>query len=342
LIEKVRVNTNALKKLANKCNEIDNNLITMLTNIDYAKNSLDWKIPSKDNFENKLSDIRKNIVKLSNITSDMTHYINGTVYTFNITDKKFSNRIAKIAETENSHKSYVKSSYTSKELEYGGDQFGYKKKDLGSIESKNGAPKKNEYDNTFSVGDSYTLADGALKEDEYIGAYGNAGYQVGAYSAHASYEGDLKNGVFAASVGGSVSAVAGSASLNFGNDYVSSETKVEGSVLTAEAELGANLDITSGNVNVTGEAGAYLVEGTASQTVNVLGVEGTASATGYVGVGADFTAGFDDGKIKFEAGAALGIGGKVGFEVGVPDLSDAYDKTSSAVSALGDKLTFWD
>lgn len=105
----------------------------------------------------------------------------------------------------------------------------------------------------------------------------------------------------------------------------------------AEGEVGVGAD----GVHAEGEAFAG-ARASAEAHGDVGGVGGSAGAEGWagVGIGGDADVGFDDGKFKlgFSGGAALGIGGKVSFDITV-DPAEVADTAEDVADAIGDGIS---
>lgn len=120
----------------------------------------------------------------------------------------------------------------------------------------------------------------------------------------------------------SVSALAGDAKGNLGNDMLGIEGKAQGSAGNAKAEAKGKFSVGEDglNANVKGEAMVSAIEGEASGTINILGLEITGKAGGYAGaVGVEGKVGIEDNKFVLEGGAAALIGGSAGIEIGFND-----------------------
>lgn len=133
-----------------------------------------------------------------------------------------------------------------------------------------------------------------------------------------------------------VSILAADGEAGVGNDMLGAEIDGEGSV--GNAELSGKGEFSVGEdgieLNAKGKAMVSAVEGEAEGTINILGLEITVSAGGYAGaIGVEGEIGIDDGKFKIKGGAAAGIGGSVGIEIGFNETG--WDNFVDAV-------TFWD
>lgn len=89
---------------------------------------------------------------------------------------------------------------------------------------------------------------------------------------------------------------------------------------TAATTLGYGENGLQVNANVGAEVNAVEVKGSVGATI--AGVEVNASASVKVGVGAKAKVGYSDGVLKLEVGAALGIGGTVGVEINVGQITN--------------------
>lgn len=140
----------------------------------------------------------------------------------------------------------------------------------------------------------------------------------------------------AAEAGISGSILAGDAKVSTGDDMLGVEAKAEGSVGNASAEAKGRFSVGEDGVNayVKGEAIVSAVEGKASGTINILGIEITVKASGYAGaVGVEGEVGVKNGKFVLEGGGAAGIGGSLGIEIGLNE--EGWDN-------FVDFITFWD
>ena len=134
----------------------------------------------------------------------------------------------------------------------------------------------------------------------------------------------------------SVSALAGDAEAGLGSDMLGVEGIAEGTVGTAKAEAKGKFSVGEDgvNANVKGEAMVAAVEGEASGTINILGLEITGKVGGYAGaVGVEGKVGIEDNKFVLEGGAAALIGGSAGIEIGFND--EGWDN-------FVDFVIFWD
>lgn len=105
-----------------------------------------------------------------------------------------------------------------------------------------------------------------------------------------------------------------------GDDQLGASLNVSGSVGNAELNGKAEFSIDEDglNANVGGKAMVSAAEGKASGTISVFGVDITLSANGYAGaLGVEGKAGIDDGKFVLKGGAAAGVGGSLGIEIGL-------------------------
>lgn len=136
--------------------------------------------------------------------------------------------------------------------------------------------------------------------------------------------------------GVSASVLAGDINAEVGNDYLGLEGKVEGSAGNANLEAKGQFSVGEDgvNANVSGKAMVSAVEGKASGTINILGVEITGKIGGYAGAaGVEGKIGIEDNKFVMEGGAAALLGVSGGVEIGFND---------EGWSALWDIITFWD
>ncbi len=121
-----------------------------------------------------------------------------------------------------------------------------------------------------------------------------------------------------------------------GDDMLGAEVKAE--VAAGSIDVGAKGEISIGegglDANVGGKAVISAVEGEASGTINIMGLEITGKATGYAGgAGVEGKFGIDDNKFVMEGGFIALIGGSIGVEIG-------FNETGW--NNFVDFVTFWD
>lgn|GEM_PF-1284029 len=184
------------------------------------------------------------------------------------------------------------------------------------------------------------------------GKYGSAGVSVLAASAYMSAstglytktkDGDLLfNPHFDGKIGGSVTALHVDANGHWGNSMAGANASADVDV----GKVSANAKASVGMFNDKGEfdprlkagidAEAIAIEAKGKAGVTILGTEAKVSGSLNVGVGAHADVGYNNGVLKFDVGASLGIGGSVGFEVDVGGTVDAVKKASkSALKSVG-------
>ena len=142
------------------------------------------------------------------------------------------------------------------------------------------------------------------------------------------YSGEAKQSNNFDFIGGKVSAEVGvtAAVLDYrtrvGNDDISGS--VDANVKLMDADIGGKLEASLGSDGLAilgkAEIGASLAEVGGSVSTNIYGIEAGANVSAEIGFGASFEAGYKDGELTFEIGAAFGIGGKIGFNVKLPNL----------------------
>ena len=178
-------------------------------------------------------------------------------------------------------------------------------------------------------------------EGQLEGEYGSLSGEVGVLNAEAhalAYCGLFSDdGKFApglgAEVGASASLLEASGEARLGNDYYGAYVKgqAEFGKVAATASVDMGLYDEKGNFKPSLGAGAEL-EAIAAQVSGSVGnrVLGTdVGVTGSIGVGAGVHAnvGLQDGKLSFDAGAYVGVGGSISLEL---DFNDTFDTISSA------------
>lgn len=140
-----------------------------------------------------------------------------------------------------------------------------------------------------------------------------------------------------ASVGGSYTLLSLAADGRVGNDLLNAHGSADVVVGKVEAagKLSAALRNEDGlidpSLNVKLSAEAVAIKAEAKAGVTVLGAEANISGSVYVGVGAHADIGIKDGVLKFDVGAALGVGASVSFEIKLPFMS----------AKKGTSVSFW-
>lgn len=232
--------------------------------------------------------------------------------------------------------------------EYGSGEYSV---NIGNLEAKAGAdyvfdPAKGNIAASASAKASVSLLNAKARIE---GKYGSAevGAEVGTATASADARiGLMKDGNFnpsiSAKVAAETSAIKGTASAEAHDDSgYSAGVKAEGHVATAQANASINMDASKGEFSA--KAGALVAATSGSATVkgNIGPIKGGVTVTGYAGgAGAKAEASFKDGTLKIGAGAAVGVGGGIEFEVGLGNWADKVDKATNgavgdAVSAVG-------
>lgn len=233
------------------------------------------------------------------------------------------------------------------------------KEDEKYISDPKGSTTKRK--NTYVEVSAEAKSEMALAHDEakYDGKHGkaSASYDVGYAEAHAgvhaglyrtevSADGkkhySLEPGV-SAEIGISTSVAQAEASGRYGNDYAGISGKVEGKVLSGEAEASTQLGIVDGEVAAHAKVSAEynLAEASGSVGVDVVGIEGKVTGEVSVGIGAHAEVGYHDGTFVADIGVAIGVGGSVRVEVDVQKFADnvisgAQGFCESAADFFGD------
>lgn len=104
-----------------------------------------------------------------------------------------------------------------------------------------------------------------------------------------------------------------------GNDLLGLEGKAEGTAGSAKLEGKANFSVGEDGITAVakGEAMVTAVEGKASGTINILGLEITGKVGGYAGAaGVEGKIGIEDNKFVVEGGVAALLGVSAGVEIG--------------------------
>lgn len=126
------------------------------------------------------------------------------------------------------------------------------------------------------------------------------------------------------------------AEAGVGTDMLGAEVEGEASVGNVDVGAEGKFSITEDGVNAVAEGKAMVsaVEGEASGTINILGLEIKGTIGGYAGaVGAEGKIGIEDNKFVMEGGAAALLGVSGGIEIGFND--EGWDN-------FVDFVTFWD
>ena len=141
-----------------------------------------------------------------------------------------------------------------------------------------------------------------------------------------------------AEVGASTSVLNGEASgrIGLGKDknMLGVHGKIDAEVASAEAKAKFALNRKEVYAGASAEANVAKIEGTAGGSL--LGTDIGVTAGAKVGVGAHAEAGFTDGKLKVDVGAAVGVGFDLGLEV---DMSGTVDLVCDAAEAAWDFTT---
>lgn len=163
----------------------------------------------------------------------------------------------------------------------------------------------------------------AKAEGSISGKYGDASAYAKFGTAQANAAATLTTGCATLSAGASVTALELGANGKLGNDNFNVHGDVKVKALSAEAKG----EIKAGWLNEKGEfspaikaggsveAVAASVEGTAGATI--AGAEVNVKGQVGVGVGAHANVGYENGKIKLDVGAYVGVGGSVSLEIDV-------------------------
>lgn len=154
-----------------------------------------------------------------------------------------------------------------------------------------------------------------------------------------------------AHVGGSVTIFEAEAS---GEYEVIDGVKVHGSAGVTAGEASAEAEVNVGfdedgnfNLNASASAEAILVEAKADVGMEIAGVDVKGEVGVNIGVGAHADVGYEDGVLKFDVGASIGLGLDVSFEVDVGGaidsakdfVNDAYDGIKGAAKGFWNMIT---
>ncbi len=182
-------------------------------------------------------------------------------------------------------------------------------------------------------GDSGTLYEGFGElTGEWEGMYANGSASArmgrGYIGADASFEAgifrgelDYNNSFWTTADGQELLGVSASAEVSVVDVYA----KGRAAMGIYEDEMGQRHT----EVGVQAKVGVDLVKVEGEASLNVLGVEGTVSASAKIGLGAQFDVGYVDGQFQFHVGVAAGVGFEVGGSINVSGLVE------NAVTWLG-------
>ena len=227
-----------------------------------------------------------------------------------------------------------------------GDLF----RDQGQYDTKTGKSSNKAKDTgkqlgLFAVGasaeESYSaIGENFARKDGKLSTEGSAG--IGNLGANASIKGGIGTFVTGdnkgdliiggeAQVGVSASAINVDGSMTYELcDYVSVGVGSEVSVLEGEASAGAGVGYVDGKMMAYAEASAEanVAEVEVEGSLDLGLVEGKVGGSVSFGIGAHAKAGYDDGVISYDVGAAFGLGVSVKGEV---DISGAIDAVGDGV-----------
>ena len=196
-------------------------------------------------------------------------------------------------------------------------------------------------------------------DEEFNVQYGSLKGDVSALNAEAhalSYFGLFSDdGKFAPGagleIGASASILETSGEARLGNDYLGIYAKGQAEIgkVAAAATVDFGIYDEEGNFKPSIGAGveAEAIAGQIGGSVGrrVLGTDIGVSGNIGFGVGAHANIGFQDGKLSFDAGAYIGVGGGVSFELDLNDTYDtivsAYDTASEWVGEKVDDISDW-
>jgi hypothetical protein len=257
--------------------------------------------------------------------------------------KELSKAIGITGGTAEAYAGYSSSGVYNSSSTSGKDWIATSSASLGSINA--GASARAVFDpakgNIFaSIGAGFN-ATGAKVTASVIGRYGSASLAAAAGVVDANVGASaslMKSGSFmpTAAIGAAAKIVAleGSAAVKTGNAYVGAGASATGSVGAVSGSANAEFDMEKGNINAGVNGMVSAAKGSVRGEVDLGLVKGSVSATGYAGaVGVEASVGLKDGKFSADIGAALGVGGKVSFDVDVGSAVKNLDKvTGGAVS----------
>lgn len=231
---------------------------------------------------------------------------------------------------------------------------------------------KDEYDNVKGAEKKGAIAEYEVgveydngKENPDIGTYktdgspyAGAAYNFGRARADATFKTGIyqydKNGnkIIAPSVnakcGASYSLINFEGKAGAGDENLGIEAQGEINVGKVSAEVESNIDFISNDgkldpqVNISANAEAIAVEAEGEVDIKILGTESKLSAGVNVGVGAHLDVGIEDGKIKCDLGASLGVGFNVGFELDVGGMvNNGVKAVKSGAKSAWKKFKSW-
>lgn len=183
----------------------------------------------------------------------------------------------------------------------------------------------------------------------FTNEYGGGQIVIGGYEGEASFDAGLfsldENGnayfnpALSAAVGLSVTAFQASIAQDY-NLAPGVSAGFSGNVTVGELDANASANFglfQDGQFNPSAHVSANLqataVEASAEGHVNVAGIEGSVEAGVFIGAGAHFDAGFEDGVLTLDFGAGLGFGVNASASL---DFSGLIDTAAGMTEAVGD------
>lgn len=184
---------------------------------------------------------------------------------------------------------------------------------------------------------------------EWAGNETNVDFQMGKVEKSVVHDGSLDIGedksLFGYELGGGLAASLFSlhGDNTMGNDMFGMNNDVDVSVGNGELEGTGKLGFSKKGLEAyaSGKAMVSALEGKVSGTFDFLGLEITGVVSGYAGAaGVEGEFGFKEGKFVMKGGAAAGVGGSVGLEIGFNETG--WENFKDDFDDFVDFVTFWD
>lgn len=235
--------------------------------------------------------------------------------------------------------------------------------------------KKSDYKDYSRTG---TMLDLSAEIGQSVSAFSRDGsYENGGFSAKgkmdvltASYNAGVSGGLYAyeigedgkkirtfapgvtAEVGASVSVFEAEGEMEYKfNDFVALSGKGDIAVATANADAKMEAGIIDGKLaaSIRASAEADLVSAGGDVALDVAGIKGSVGGEVKVGIGAHADIGYSDGVLKFDVGAAVGLGLDIRADIDIGGFVDnaanvaksAYDGVTSAIGEGFSALSKW-
>ena len=196
--------------------------------------------------------------------------------------------------------------------------------------------------------DSITILSGSIGKEGSLLHFGKDGdvetdwgkysYSADVMKAEASASGYASLGGIGGEIGVAITAFTAGASGQLGSDMLGVHGEAQVDALKAEAKVSAKAGLIdeTGKVNpqlgASASAEAILAEASGKVGVDLAGTEVNVGGSVNFGLGAHADVGLQDGKLKFDVGASVGVGLSVNLEL---DVSGTVDMIADHASDIG-------